>query len=343
MEYNRPMQNIAILLIGFSIYYILVLVLTHFKKENYQNRRVTHFMGLLLLLSLAGLQLAHFNYLQQNSEIIYSQLYLALLFLVAPGFYFYARPLLKAQNHFNPSQIIHFMPLLAVFIFSYKITFTLAFVVGSGYLLWLLISIYALRQHRDKFKAEMLLLSFVFVIAVVVAILALTMPIAEKLFFSLYASAVGLALLMVALVLSYAPKISETVLEVARETYAVSTLLSIDCQTKIAELKQLMTEDKLYQQNNLDLQTCATELNLSTHQLSELINTKLAKSFSRYLREQRVSAAQKLLISQPLASVLSIGLDVGFSSQSNFYDAFKEIASTTPGNYRKQNKVITVE
>ena len=338
MEYNKSMQNIAILLIGFSIYYILVLVLTHFKKDNYQNRRVTHFMGLLLLLSLAGLQLVHFNYLQQNSEIIYSQIYLALLFLVAPAFYFYARPLLKAQNHFKPLQILHFSPLFAVFLFSYKVTFTLAFIIGSGYLLWLLISIYALRQHRDKFKAEMLLLSFVFVIAVTVSILALIMPIAEKLFFSLYASAVGLALLMVALVLSNKPKISETVLQVARETYAVSTLLSVNCQAKIVELKQLMNEDKLYQQNNLDLQTCAAELSLSTHQLSELINTKLAKSFSKYLRQHRVAAAKKLLISQPLASVLSIGLEVGFSSQSNFYDAFKEITSTTPAKYRKNNK-----
>ena len=329
------MQNIAILLIGFSIYYVLVLILTHFNRENYQSRRTGHYMGVLLLLSLAGLQLAHFYYLQHNSDIIFSQVYLILLFLVAPSFYFYARPLLKKQNNFKPVQLLHFMPLLAVFLLSYKFAFTLAFIVGSGYLLWLLVTIYALRKHRDKFKTEMVLLSFVFVIALGVSVLALFMPIAEQIFFSLYASAVGLALLLLALLLSRTPKISENISDIVRETYAVSTLSSIDCDTKIKQLDALMQETKLFQQNNLDLQTCAAELNLNTHQLSELINSKLGKNFSRYLREQRVSAAQALLISQVSVSALSIGLEVGFSSQSNFYDAFKEITGTTPAKFRK--------
>jgi AraC-like DNA-binding protein len=34
--------------------------------------------------------------------------------------------------------------------------------------------------------------------------------------------------------------------------------------------------------------------------------------------------------------VLSIGLCVGFTSQSNFYEAFREIEGSTPGQYRKR-------
>ena len=96
-----------------------------------------------------------------------------------------------------------------------------------------------------------------------------------------------------------------------------------------------MHVDKLYQQNNLDLQTMAGELHLSSHQLSELINTKLDMSFSRYLRVQRINASKTLLIEQPKASVLSIGMEVGFSSQSNYYEAFKELTGSTPGKFRK--------
>jgi AraC-like DNA-binding protein len=41
------------------------------------------------------------------------------------------------------------------------------------------------------------------------------------------------------------------------------------------------------------------------------------------------------LVDEPKSSVLSIGLSVGFNSQSNFYTAFREIAGQTPAQYRK--------
>jgi AraC-like DNA-binding protein len=42
-----------------------------------------------------------------------------------------------------------------------------------------------------------------------------------------------------------------------------------------------------------------------------------------------------MLLAEPRASVLSVGLSVGFTSQSNFYEAFREIEGSTPGQYRK--------
>ena len=71
-------------------------------------------------------------------------------------------------------------------------------------------------------------------------------------------------------------------------------------------------------------------------QLSELINTQLGMSFSSYLRRQRIAAAQILLKNEPEVSVLAIGLSVGFSSQSAFYSAFKDIHAIAPGQYRRQ-------
>jgi len=329
------MLNIALLLSGFSIFYAAVLILTHISKENREFRVNTHYMGVLLLLSLVGLQWSHFLYLHNGNAFINSQYYLICLFCVAPAFYFYARPMLKADNSFGLVQLLHFLPVFSAFFLSYDMAFSLAFVIGSGYLLWLLKTIYALKSHRDKFRSEIVLLTFVFLMALFVSVMALTMPIARELFISLYASAVGLALFMVALVISFTPKITEEVTQAARETYAISTLTSVDCDSKLAELKILMQVDKLYQQNNLDLQTMATELQLSSHQLSELINSKLAMSFSRYLRDQRINAAKLILLEQPKISVLSVGLEVGFSSQSNFYEAFKEITGSTPGKFRK--------
>jgi AraC-like DNA-binding protein len=65
------------------------------------------------------------------------------------------------------------------------------------------------------------------------------------------------------------------------------------------------------------------------------VNGRLGKGFSRYLRERRIEAAKAMLLGEPKASVLSVGLCVGFTSQSNFYEAFREIEGCTPGQYRK--------
>ncbi|MCF6317885.1 MAG: helix-turn-helix domain-containing protein [Proteobacteria bacterium] len=331
------MQTITLLLTGFSIIYLVVFVLTHFINEYYDQQQIARVFGIVLMLCLAALQGFHYQYFVVQMDQILTPMYLIVLYLIAPSFYFYARSVLKAQDRFNLIHVLHFAPLGLVFLLGHQWAFTLAFVIGSGYLLWLLKTIYALRTHKAQFKNELILLIMVFIIAIGVSVVALTMPIELKLFYNLYASAIGLALFIVALVVSYKPKITQEVKKIAQQTYTISTLAAIDTNAKISDLNDLMHKHKLYQQSNLDLQTIATELDLTSHQLSELINSKLDMGFSRFLREQRVNASKIILIEQPNASVLSVGLDVGFSSQSNFYEAFKEIAQTTPGKYRKNS------
>lgn len=329
------MQTIAILLIGFSVCYAFILTLTHFRCDNYKDQRLAQAMGVVLVLALVGLQLCHYAYLQYGSPVIHSSIYSVLLFSVAPAFYLFSKPLLKATQQ-SAMAWLHLLPIPIAIWLPHKFALPFSFVLGAFYLVWLAFSLYALRKQRDRFQIELIILGTVFVIAISVLLLGLAMPIlSEPVFFSAYAIAIGLAFLLMAVTLTYAPKVSDEVIEAARETYAVSTLNNIDCESSLQTLDRLMQEKQLYKQNNLDLHTLAVELGLNTHQLSELINTRLGKGFSRYLREQRVAAAQQLLKTQNTVSVLSIGLAVGFTSQSNFYEAFREITGTTPGKYRK--------
>jgi AraC-like DNA-binding protein len=332
------MTNIAQLFAGFSVFYALVLIISQLFCSEYQNKKVAGYMGGLLFLSLIGLQSSHYLYLDNTNDFIKSSTYVAILFLVAPSFYFYSKPLLKDDERFEWTFILHFLPVALAFILPYEIAFLLAFVVGSLYLVWLAKAIYALKKHRENFQSELVALSVVFVIAIIVAIFGLLMPYFNNIiFFSLYTCAIGLAFFLVAIVVTYKPQVSANVNEAAKETYSVSTLRQIDCAKTLSDLESLMNHDLIYQQNNLDMHTVASLLDLSTHQLSELINTSIGKSFSRYLREQRIKFAQKALIEQPKASVLSLGIEAGFSSQSNFYEAFKEITGTTPAKFRKLN------
>ena len=259
-----------------------------------------------------------------------------LLFAVAPSFYLFSKPLLHAKNNLEPIQLLHVFPILCAPFVSLELALPASFTLGAGYLLWLARRVYMLRAQRARFRTELAVLGVVFVIAIVVLIMGLSLPILkEKLFFTLYASSIGCAFLLVSLVLNLKPQLSTDVVEAARDTYNISTLVNVDCAIELDKLKSLMTNDRLYQRPDLDLPSLAEKMNLTSHQLSELINTRIGTGFSRYIREFRVEAAKELLLAEPTASVLSVGLSVGFTSQSNFYDAFRETTGMTPGKFRK--------
>lgn len=332
------MISLALLLIGFSLFSALTLALTHFRRENYQDQTMAKIMGLVLLLALGGLQFAHFAWLYLDQAWVETTLYRMTLFAVAPAFYLFSQPLLRPQPQARTAlvQSWHALPVAAAPWLPAGMALPLAFIVGAGYLLWLARSLYVLRHERANFHQELMLLGGVFLIAIGVSALGLvqaTLP--EKLFFTLYAISIGVAFLLVQLTLGLRPQLSTEVSEAAQESYANSTLTHVDCDAVLARLDSLMQEERAYEDTELSLSGLAAKLGISAHQLSELMNARLGKGFSRYLREQRIGAAKAMLRDEPSASVLSVGLSVGFAAQSNFYEAFREIEGMTPGQYRK--------
>ncbi len=328
------LHQLAILLCGYSLFSALTLALGHFQQQHYAPFQ--RLSGLLLLTALAGLQLSHFLYLQLGIEVIHSHLYALLLFIVAPTFYLFSKPMLLAEGDCKATGLLHFTPLLAAALLPPDQALPLAFLLGAGYLLALARLIWALRAQRRGFQQELLLLGAGFAVAVAAMLLGLNhdfMPATQ--FFSFYASAIGVIFLLVSIQLTRTPELPAEITEAAQRTYAISTLNNVDCQHTLQQLKHLMETEKLYQNPQLSLKKLAQQLQLNPHQLSELLNTRLGKSFSRYVREYRVAAAQQRLRDAPSRSVLSISMEVGFSSQSNFYQAFREITGMTPGKYRK--------
>lgn len=338
------MVTIAILLSGFSIFSALILAFSHFRSINYPEQTQARCMGIVLVLTLAGLQLIHFIYLQLDLFYIHSGVYQMLLFVVAPAFYLFSKPLLKGPGRFQMSDFIHAFPVIVAYWLPVSLALPIAFTLGAGYLLWLSHSLYALRGQRSRFYLELTTLGTAFMIALAVLVMGFSLPnLDEKLFFSLYTIAIGGAFILISLAINLSPKLPSKITEAASETYTTTTLTNVDCDAALHKLISLMTVDRVYENNKLDLQMLAGHIDLSSHQLSELINTKLGKGFSRYIREQRVDAAKNMLLDESSASVLSIGLSVGFTSQSNFYDAFREITDMTPGKFRKIGSISTPE
>ncbi len=331
------MQLLSLLLIGFSLFTAILLITGNLLHQFEAQQFSSKLAGFVLVVCLATIQWLNLQFILNSSFFIFSPFYIALLFCIAPCFYFYSRRLLTAKNKFSGWLILHTLPLSLSLFFPVQWMLPLVFLIGSGYLVWLAQAVYLLREQRQRFKLELLALVVFFSIAVGVIMLGFIWPLLSNSQFIIgYSILIGLAFFATTLTLLRFPSITVDIAEAAQIAYTESTLKHIDRKEKISCLIQLMEQEKLYVQENLSLAMLAEQLQLNSHQLSELINSEFRQGFSKYIRQYRVEAAKKLLLDEPKSSVLSIGLSVGFSTQSNFYTAFRDIAGMAPGQFRKQ-------
>ncbi len=329
----------TIILIGFSIISAVLLAVSHFSCSQYKGKLLSRLAGLTLLFGLALLQVAHFQFLESDNRFIESQAYIVLLFTVAPAFYFFSRELLKVDNKYSPLYLLHALPLLISFFLPREISLPFAFLIGTGYVVWLVKTVFSMREQRKRFKLELFALTAMFIVAFMVLLLGVVLPLISEIFFySTYAILIGLAFVVAVFTVMSFPNITTDVAEAAQAAYTSSTLKNIDSNALDIKLRQLMEVDKLYTNEELSLSHLAEMMEINSHQLSEFINTQFEKSFSQLVREYRVKAAKEMLINEPSASVLSVGMSVGFTSQSNFYTAFRDIMGMPPGSFRKNNK-----
>ncbi|MBI3103121.1 MAG: AraC family transcriptional regulator [Burkholderiales bacterium] len=331
---------IAQLSIGYSLGAAAVLALTHFNARQYPGQRSIVWAGWGLLAVLCALQAAHAAWLWGGLAWVQAPWYGALLFAVAPCFYVLARQVLEPGAAVLGAGrfALHLLPMAMAFWWPVDVCLPWAFGLGTLYLAWLLRSLWGLRAQRLQWRQELALVGLALAMGGGVCILGLWQawqPDAQ--FFAWYAVSIGLALWLVQWLLGLRPHLPQEVQEVQAlsGSYASSTLGSVDVPTVLARLDGLMHGQQRYRDPALNLPTLAQELGLGAHQLSELVNTRLGKGFSRYLRELRIQDAKQMLVQEPSASVLSVGLSAGFAAQSNFYEAFREIEGMTPGRYRK--------
>ena len=330
------MHLASTLLIGFSVVASGILFVTYaFFLHNVNKSAFALITGALLLLGLAQLQLGHLDFINAGSDLLNSLSYRIWLFTTPSMFYLFSRSILFGESRLNVSMLVHLAPVLLIFISTIEVSMSILFCIGTGYSLWLTQVIYTLRGTRKRFKFELFFLALFTLMAIGVLILGFSLPYMEvTYFYYFYSFSIGVALILVVATLLSFPELLSELAEAAKLSYSSSTLKDINVLEKKRQLEILMNVEQLYQQEDLSLGMLAESLQLSTHQLSELINSHYKISFSRYVREHRVHAAEKLLIEEPNASILSISLEVGFKSQSNFYVAFKEITGKSPGTYR---------
>lgn len=112
-----------------------------------------------------------------------------------------------------------------------------------------------------------------------------------------------------------------------------------DASNWIDKLERVIHDEQLYKDPQLKLSDLAKKIQISSHQLSQLLNDNLGKSFSTYINEYRIKEACQLITTDDRLTLEAIGYEVGFNSKSTFYTAFKKIKDTTPALYKEHLKI----
>ena len=99
------------------------------------------------------------------------------------------------------------------------------------------------------------------------------------------------------------------------------------------KLNAVMITESLYKNPHLRLADVAKKLDISVHQLSELLNNHIGKNFSNFVNEFRVDHAKSLIKSNHNYTLEAIGYESGFNSKSTFYSAFKKVVGTSPSHF----------
>lgn len=119
---------------------------------------------------------------------------------------------------------------------------------------------------------------------------------------------------------------------------------TITQQNLLIKLDQKLEVEKYYLQSDFNQAQLAKCLQISRHQLSDLLTFHPAGNFYELISQLRVEAVIKELKMRPMnEKLIDIAYDCGFNSKSNFNQVFKKYNSQTPSQYRKLIRTASTE
>ena len=297
-----------------------------------------HIAGYVML---AGLAITQWGHLQIASapDAGVSRGYVVVVFLQSLGFYWLLLGVLRRDARWRHTEWLLPPLVLALALWTpVAVAVPLSLFLGTAAAVHLGLLAYRLRAMRRWFVIELRVIVLFAAMGAVVAVGALLAPgpFGWAGFAWTYTVLIAIGFFLVAWLLLGVPDLVPKTRAAVASAYAQSTLGGIDRTEVVGRLRRLFEHERVYEDENLDLARVAELLGLSTHQLSELVNSELGVGFPRFVRQYRIAAARRMLVEEPRASVLSVALAVGFTSQSSFYVAFKDETGLVPSRYRAQ-------
>jgi len=124
--------------------------------------------------------------------------------------------------------------------------------------------------------------------------------------------------------------------------YAHSSLNNEQLNKYANMLTDIMESKALYLCQDVCIEMVATRLNLTHHQLSQIVNQKFDKTFTEYINHYRIAYAKNLLNDSSFAKLKSsyIANQCGFKTREHFSISFKKIMGISLIEYVKRSDLL---
>lgn len=332
--------------------FIISIYLLLFKKSRSPS---SYFLGLLLLMLCIRIAKSIFLYFIADLPLIYIQIGLSACFLIGPSLYYFTKSALiqpeKTPVTWKRAYWCWFLMIVVLgAIFPYQnypdiwrylcpklIYAQWAIFVGlSG---WLLRNLFIkLLSSKEKLlPSEKSLMSiFIGVLVIHIAFVLATTGIFEGMYISGALFFSFILYLNIPLFINRKKSNAIFLTDQDNTRYANKKIVDEYALPLTERLRKIITEQELYKNPDLKLNDLAKKINISSHQLSQLLNDNLGKSFAAYINEYRIAEACKMIVNDQGIKLEAIGYEVGFNSKSTFYTAFKKHQNTTPTRYKEQ-------
>ncbi|MBO0330436.1 helix-turn-helix domain-containing protein [Muricauda sp. CAU 1631] len=115
--------------------------------------------------------------------------------------------------------------------------------------------------------------------------------------------------------------------------YVKSGLTESLSQELKQNLSDLFQKEKLYRNNDINLDMVADKLDTTRHNASQLINEHFNMSFREFVNSHRIQEAKELLEKEHELNIIDIAYEVGYNNKVSFNKAFKKDTQLTPSEY----------
>lgn len=124
-----------------------------------------------------------------------------------------------------------------------------------------------------------------------------------------------------------------------KKKYQTSSLAEEEMNSLYNRIRELFEKEHVFHDSELKVQSIAQQLEVTTHNISQTINSKANMTFYDFVNHYRVEELKQHLANPEMKkyTILALGLESGFNSKASLNRIFKQQIGQTPKEYQLQN------